>query len=59
MNQTALQERFDKFQEPAVSNIVRDFTAKPAGRFLLVIPTAGGKTFTAVKAINRLLKRGF
>ena len=56
MNQTALQERFDKFQEPAVSNIVRDFTAKPAGRFLLVIPTAGGKTFTAVKAINRLFE---
>ena len=58
MNRTALQERFDKFQGPAVSNIVRDFTANPAGRFLLVIPTAGGKTFTAVKAINRLFETG-
>ena len=56
MNETALEERFDKFQAPAVSNIVRDFTAKPAGRFLLVIPTAGGKTFTAVKAVNRLFE---
>ena len=58
MNESALQERFDKFQAPAVSNIVRDFTAKPAGRFLLVIPTAGGKTFTAVKAVNRLFEEG-
>ena len=56
MNESALQKRYDKFQEPAVSNIVRDFSAKPSGRFLLVIPTAGGKTFTAVKAVNRLFE---
>lgn len=52
------QARYDEFQEPAVSNIVSDFANKLHGRFLLVIPTGGGKTFTAVKAVNRLFKVG-
>jgi superfamily II DNA or RNA helicase len=58
MNGISVQDRYDQFQEPAVSNIVSDFTKKPCGRFLLVIPTAGGKTFTGVKAINRLYETG-
>lgn len=58
MNVIGVQERFDQFQEQAVSNILSDFTKKPCGRFLLVIPTGGGKTFTAVKAINRLFENG-
>jgi len=48
------QQRFDSFQNLAVKAIERDFFSDPSGRYLLVIPTAGGKTFTAVKAINRL-----
>lgn len=58
MSGTSVQDRYDQFQEVAVSRIVSDFSAKPSGRFLLVIPTAGGKTFTGVKAINRLFEIG-
>ena len=58
MSGVSVQDRYDQFQEPAVSNIVSDFTKNPCGRFLLVIPTAGGKTFTGVKAINRLYETG-
>jgi superfamily II DNA or RNA helicase len=58
MNVVSVGERYDKFQEQAVSNIVSDFTMNLQGRFLLVIPTGGGKTFTAVKAINRLFETG-
>ena len=43
---------FDKFQADAVDAIVKDFNKKNNGRYLLVIPTGGGKTRTAVKAIN-------
>lgn len=46
--------RYDEFQSEAVACIVEDFKTQPDGRFLLVIPTGGGKTFTAVKAINQL-----
>jgi superfamily II DNA or RNA helicase len=58
MSGSSLQERYDQFQSQAVSNIVADFTDRPVGRFLLVIPTGGGKTFTAVKSINRLFEQG-
>src|SRR5438874_2382865 len=58
MDRPNIQARFDSFQKPAVENIVSDFTKKPRGRYLLVIPTAGGKTFTAVKAINRMFDEG-
>ena len=54
---TPAQSRYDSFQERAVSHIVSDFTLRPDGRFLLVIPTGGGKTFTAVKAVNELYDR--
>lgn len=50
----SLAEKYDSFQSPAVDAVVRDFSVSPSGRFLLVIPTGGGKTFTAVKAICAL-----
>ena len=49
---------YEKFQPQAVKAIVKDFTAKPNGRFLLVIPTGGGKTFTAMRAIGALFSSG-
>jgi len=54
---------YEKFQPQAVRAIVSDFQKKPTGRFLLVIPTGGGKTFTAIRAIGGggtagILKRG-
>jgi superfamily II DNA or RNA helicase len=50
--------RYDAFQREAVSNIVADFREDPKGRFLLVIPTGGGKTTTAVKAVSGLYDAG-
>src|SRR5689334_18875010 len=47
------------FQEDAIKNIVKDFKNKPTGRYLLVIPTGGGKTLTAIRAINELVNQGF
>jgi len=55
---TSIAERYEKFQSEAVGNIVRDFRESRAGRFLLVIPTGGGKTMTAVKAIGALYAEG-
>lgn len=46
--------RYDAFQAEAVQNILEDFRANRKGRFLLVIPTGGGKTKTAVKALSAL-----
>lgn len=53
-----VQQRYDEFQRDAVDCVFKDFQKKPNGRFLLVIPTGGGKTFTAVKSINRLFEDG-
>jgi superfamily II DNA or RNA helicase len=50
--------RYDQFQSEAVANIINDYRENLAGRFLLVIPTGGGKTFTAVKAVNKLFENG-
>jgi len=50
----SLDKRFDEFQREAVDAIQSDFFENRSGRYLLVIPTGGGKTFTAAKAINRL-----
>ena len=55
----SLKERYDSFQRPAVDSIVNDFKLKPTGRYLLVIPTGGGKTITAVKAICKMFETGF
>jgi superfamily II DNA or RNA helicase len=48
------EDRYEGFQREAVNAIVADFKEAPTGRYLLVIPTGGGKTFTAVKAVSRL-----
>src|SRR5580704_11650981 len=53
-----LASRYDEFQEEAVVCLHADFSKNPHGRYLLVIPTGGGKTYTAVKAINRLFETG-
>jgi superfamily II DNA or RNA helicase len=54
----SLAQLYDRFQADAVKDISDDFKLKPNGRFLLVIPTGGGKTFTAVKAVNKLYEIG-
>jgi superfamily II DNA or RNA helicase len=54
----SLVERFESFQKDAVNAIIRDFGNNPRGRYLLVIPTAGGKTLAAAKAINKLFEAG-
>lgn len=54
----SLKEKYDSFQKPAVKAIVKDFTKNFTGRFLLVIPTGGGKTFTAVKSVCALFDSG-
>jgi superfamily II DNA or RNA helicase len=54
----SLAERYNSFQAPAVNAVARDFATKLNGRYLLVIPTGGGKTFTAVKSICELYKEG-
>ena len=50
--------RYNAFQSEAVRNIVADFSEDATGRFLLVIPTGGGKTTTAVKAVSALYDAG-
>jgi len=57
-HESSVISRYDEFQAEAVSNLLRDFGEKKNGRFLLVIPTGGGKTYTAVKAINRMFATG-
>lgn len=49
---------YERFQPQAVRAIVSDFQKKPNGRFLLVVPTGGGKTFTAMRAIGELFSQG-
>lgn len=58
MSQVDISERYDAFQSDAVRAIVQDFKKEPKGRFLLVIPTGGGKTFTAVKSICEMFGQG-
>lgn len=53
-----VNERYDTFQREAVNNIVADFREDAKGRFLLVIPTGGGKTTTAVKAVSGMYDAG-
>ena len=53
-----LSEQYDVFQAEAVSCIKEDFSDHSSGRFLLVIPTGGGKTFTCIKGIAELFKHG-
>ena len=46
---------YDDFQAEAVEAVLRDFKASKNGRYLLCIPTGGGKTFTAIKSIGALI----
>jgi superfamily II DNA or RNA helicase len=45
------------FQLTAISSLVKDFRSEPMGRFLLVLPTGGGKTLTAIRTLDALLKQ--
>lgn len=45
---------YDDFQVEAVDAVLRDFKATKNGRYLLCIPTGGGKTYTAIKSIEAL-----
>jgi len=47
------------FQEDAIRNIINDFKKDPYSKNLLVIPTGGGKTLTAIKTVNHLIENGF
>lgn len=58
MSDEDLASRYDSFQKVAVEAITKDFAHKKNGRFLLVIPTGGGKTYTAVKSICALFDEG-
>src|ERR1700722_5011219 len=53
-----VSDRYNAFQRDAVNNIVSDFREDAKGRFLLVIPTGGGKTTTAVKAVSGMYDAG-
>lgn len=55
---TNISSKYDEFQKDAVDAICRDFVEKSNGKYLLVIPTGGGKTYTAVKSVCELYKRG-
>jgi len=58
MNQD-IASRYDEFQAQAVLNVTKDFRENPAGRYLLVIPTGGGKTVTAVKCVCEMFDKEF
>ncbi len=47
-----------KFQEEAINNIVKEFKSNDKSRSLVIIPTGGGKTLTAIRAIDNLIKKG-
>lgn len=55
-----MSKQVDKysFQDNAIKNIIADFEDKPSSNLLLVIPTGGGKTLTAIRTINELIKNG-
>jgi superfamily II DNA or RNA helicase len=57
-HESSVISRYEEFQAEAVSNLLSDYKDKANGRYLLVIPTGGGKTYTAVKAINKLFAAG-
>jgi superfamily II DNA or RNA helicase len=53
-----VSKKYDAFQADAVFAVVQDFAENPKGRYLLVIPTGGGKTFTAAKSVCEMYRRG-
>ena len=46
------------YQRDAIESIKRDFNSNPEGQYILVIPTAGGKTRTAVNALIEMFIDG-
>ncbi len=58
MSDLDLKARYDEFQSDAVNAVVSDFAEEGNGRFLLVIPTGGGKTFTAAKSVCQMYVQG-
>lgn len=46
------------FQTQAIKNVVRDFKEDLKAKTLLVIPTGGGKTLTAIRSVNQMYKEG-
>lgn len=46
------------FQDFAISAVIKDFQSDIRGRFLLVLPTGGGKTLTAIRSLSEMLDRG-
>ncbi|OGY99498.1 MAG: hypothetical protein A2945_01415 [Candidatus Liptonbacteria bacterium RIFCSPLOWO2_01_FULL_52_25] len=46
------------FQDDAVSKLVKDFSGNPLLKTLLIIPTGGGKTVAAIRAISKLIDKG-
>lgn len=52
-----LFDRYEEFQREAIHSVTKDFRENPTGRFMLVIPTAGGKTFTAARSVCALFNQ--
>jgi superfamily II DNA or RNA helicase len=44
------------FQEDAIHCIKKDYYKKKNARMLLIIPTGGGKTLTAIRAVDEMIK---
>jgi superfamily II DNA or RNA helicase len=46
------------FQLRAISSVVGDFQKDIRGRFLLVLPTGGGKTIAAIRTLSEMFNKG-
>ena len=53
-----VKKRFELSQQYAVNCVFKDFQKKLNGRYLMVIPSGGRKTFAAVESVNRLFADG-
>ena len=54
---TKINDKYS-FQNDAINNIVSDFNQDNNSRLLLVIPTGGGKTLTAIRSVDQMIKDG-
>lgn len=46
------------YQQNAIDSICKKYKVEPKSKSLLVIPTGGGKTLTAIRAVNKMLSNG-
>ena len=46
------------YQKKAIDSICKKYKTEPKSKSLLVIPTGGGKTLTALRAVNKMLSLG-